>query len=557
MDLRDYQREACDATWACLCAQAGNPVVVLPTGAGKSVVIAELCREAVERFAGRVLVLAHRRELLEQNAAKIQSLLPWKVGIYSAGLNERDAGADVVCAGIQSVFRRADEFGARHLVLIDEVHLVPHEGEGMYQTFLGRLREVNPTLRLVGLTATPFRTSEGALCRPDYLFQRVCFEAKIPRLIEAGWLSPIVSQAAAESVDTRGLHVRAGEFVSAEVERLFEPKVAMACREIVEKTAGRRSVLVFCSGVVHAVNVATAIESLTGERAGVITGSSSPLERAGLISNFRSGSLRFLCNVDVLTTGFDAPGIDAIALLRATKSPGLFAQMCGRGFRMAPGKANCLVLDFGENIKRHGPLDAIDFGRPIGTGEPGDAPEKTCPNCETACHAGARACPDCGFAFPPRELKHGEKADATPILSAPQTWTVEEVRFSRHRKKKADIDAPDTLRVDYLCVPDGGGTPETISEWVCVDHDGWAGRKAGKWWRERSRAEPTQDQAGSYIPGCIDLWRRGAVAAPTRITTQKEWRFYRVLSAELDPVPEEWADEASDVDFEEAEAAPF
>jgi DNA repair protein RadD len=549
MELRFYQREACDATWAYLCSQAGNPVNVLPTGAGKSIVIAELCRAAVQQFAGRVIVLAHRSELLKQNAEKIERLLPpeVRVGIYSAGLGQRSTGAEVVCAGIQSVFRRAEEFGERHLVLIDEVHLVPHDGEGMYRTFLDRLREINPKLRMVGLTATPYRTGEGSVCRADGLFQKICYEANIPELIKGGFLSPIVSRPAEESVDTSGLHVRSGEFVPSEVEQLFDRKVATACDELVAAAAGRRSVLVFCSGVSHATHVAEYIQVRTGEPVGVVTGGTPPLERAGILSRFRSGTLRWLCNVDVLTTGFDAPCIDAIGILRATLSPGLFAQMCGRGFRLSPGKADCLVLDFGENIKRHGPLDAIDFGKRKSQGRAGDAPEKTCPNCEEPAPAAARACGACGFAFPPRELKHGESPDAeTPILSEPVVWLVEEVRFTRHRKKKAEPDQPDTLRVDYLCTSASGGTPETISEWVCLEHEGWARRRAVKWWAERSHAPVgTIDQA-------IDLWLRGAFAAPTRLVARKEGRFWRIVSQELDPKPETWEEVAPEDVFEES-----
>jgi DNA repair protein RadD len=546
MPLYWYQSEACEAAWSHLCGQSGNPVVVLPTGAGKSWVIAELCRAAVQDYSGRVIVLAHRKELLEQNAAKIGGLLPPGVslGLYSAGLREREVASSVVVAGIQSVYKRAEDFGERNLVLIDEVHLVPHDGEGMYRRFLGRLREINPGLRMVGLTATPYRTGEGAVCRADALFQKVCYEASIPRLIKEGFLSPVFSVPADETVDTSGLHVRGGEFVASEVETLFDSRVVLACQEIAEKTRGRRSVLVFCSGVAHAQHVATTLEMGTGERVGIVTGGTPDLERAETLARFKRGNLRFLCNVDVLTTGFDAPGIDAIALLRATLSPGLYAQMCGRGLRKAEGKADCLILDFGENIKRHGPLDSIEFGKrgsALGT-----APEKICPNCGEPSHASAGQCLTCGWVYPARDIKHGTEADNTPVLSTPVTWTVEEVRFSRHRKKKGV--GPDTLRVDYLCT--GAGPAKTISEWVCLEHDGWARKKAHKWWRERSKA-PVPD-----IETAISLFLRGAVASPSRITTIKEGKFWRVTKYDLDPIPEEWAEEVAEDPWEEEEA-PF
>ena len=364
MTPRYYQSESVESAWAHLCTQAGSPVIVLPTGAGKSLCIAMLCRDAVERFSGRVIVLAHRRELLEQNAEKIRVLMrELDIGIYSAGLNSRDTEHDIVLGGIQSVYNKAHEFGSRQLVLIDEVHLVPSDGEGMYKTFLSKMREINPNIRMIGLTATPFRTGDGKLCRPDALFQRICYSAPIGKLISEGYLCNLTTTHADCSVGTSGLHIRAGEFVSGEMAALFndDAKIRTACLEIISKTAGRKSTLIFCAGVQHAQSVAEKIAELTGEECGLVTGETLPIERASLLSRFKSGSLKRLCNCDVLTTGFDAPGIDAIAVLRATASPGLFAQICGRGLRTSPNKTNCLILDFGSNVKRHGPIDAPDY----------------------------------------------------------------------------------------------------------------------------------------------------------------------------------------------------
>lgn len=561
-ELRWYQQEACQSAWSHLCGQDGNPVIVLPTGAGKSLVIAELCRAAVQDYRGRVIVLAHRAELLEQNGEKVRSLLPFSCGIYSAGLKSRATDEPVILAGIQSVFRRAEEFGERHLVVIDEVHLVPHDGEGMYRTFLNRLREVNPRLRMVGLTATPYRTGEGSLCRRDALFQRICYDAPIQRLIGNGFLCPLTSKPSSVQYDTSGLHIRGGEFIATEVEALFDDasKVKAACQEIVAKTTDRQSVLVFCSGVAHANHVRETIESLTGETCGVVTGDTSRLERATTLERFRSRSLRYLCNVDVLTTGFDAPCIDAIAILRATQSPGLFAQICGRGFRVFPGKQDCLVLDFGQNIARHGPVDAIDFGKSKSAmGLDSDTPVKQCPNCECECQLNAAECPECGWIFPPKAIaRHETNAAEDEILAKPKTWLVEEVRFQRHRKRKAEPGTPDTLRVDYLCTPTEGGPPETVSEWVCLDHAGFAFSKAQKWWQARCNVDPDADENNSFIDSAIDLWKRGAVASPVKVTTIRDGKFLKITKHELEPIPDEWLDVAPEpVEFEAAVEQPF
>lgn len=566
MQLREYQSESVAAAWGYLCSMPGSPVIVLPTGAGKSLVIAELARQAIERWNGRVLVLAHRKELLQQNAEKVSALLPGvDVGLFSAGLRRWQADSPVVLAGIQSAWKKAGDFGVRNLVLIDEAHLVPTEDEGQYRRFLSDLRTCNPTYRMVGLTATPYRTGEGSVCGPDRLFQAVCYEAKIPSLIADGFLSPVTNKAGDTRVDVSSLHIRGGEFITGEMERLFDVPEAVigAVREIVALSPGRRSVLVFCVGVDHAKHVAEYLAELTGERVGLVTGSTFPMERATTLADFRAGRIRFLVNVDVLTTGFDAPGIDCIAILRATCSPGLFAQICGRGFRKAPGKENCLILDFGENLSRHGPIDSIDFGeRSKRTRTPGDAPTKECPACGEIALIQSRVCP-CGWRFPVEESTHGTEADqSSNVLASPEKWIVTQVSMSRWTKKNAPEGTPDTLRVDYTCQPcgrEGNLSEQVISEWVCMDHEGFAGDKAWKWWRARSLATPEADEAGSVIADAVSLFLRGAVATSTHITTIKEGRFYRITEHSLDPIPEEWNEaEVTERDpWEEEQELPF
>lgn len=541
MKLRWYQTEAVAAAWNWLCSRAGNPVIVLPTGSGKSLCIAQLASDAVNRYHGKVLILAHRRELLRQNADKLRRLAPdLDIGIYSAGLKSRDTEADVVLAGIQSAHRHAFDFGQRNLVIIDENHLVPFDGEGIYRRFLADLRTANEKLRIVGTTATPFRLDCGPVCRPDAIFQKVCYTAPIQRLIADGYLCNLTTRPAEHTANTSGLRLRGGEFIATDAEALFDKsdRVEEACAEIVAATRDRRSVLIFCSGVAHAQHVAETIERMIGERCGVITGGTLPIERDATLTAFADRKLRFLTNVDVLTTGFDAPCIDAIAILRATMSAGLYAQIVGRGFRVFPGKQDCLVLDFGENIKRHGPIDALDYGRCKRTGlQPGEAPVKTCPNCQQEVFAGCREC-ECGFVFPEPKERHETEADTqSQILAKPSTWLVENVSYGAHWKTK-EPSAPPTMEVDYECVPDDGepGNLKTIiSEWICLEHDGYALRKAQRWWKQRSIAPvPSTVQEG------VELAQAGALAWPRSISAIKEGRWWRVLSAALEEKPDEW-----------------
>jgi DNA repair protein RadD len=561
MELRWYQHDACRAAWDFLCAKTGNPVICLPTGSGKSLVIADICRSAIERFGGRVLVLAHRKELLSQNAEKIRKVnAGLDVGIYSAGLDSSDTDHGVVVAGIQSVFKRAGDFGQRHLVLIDEVHLCPCDGKGMYRRFLDNMRGANPHLRMVGLTATPYRLDAGPICRPDALFQKVCYSAPIRQLIAEGWLCNLTTKAAQATVDTSRLHLRGGEFVAAEADGLFSSTVGPACQEIVEKTKDRKTVIVFCSGVHHASLVAAELVKLTGEQVGVVTGETLDIERGRVLSQFKAGRLRWLCNVDVLTTGFDAPNIDAIAVLRATMSPGLFAQIVGRGFRVDPSKRDCLILDFGGNIKRHGPIDSPEYGvQDKRQKTAGEAPTKNCPNCESESLIGARECGECGFMFQmEREARHDAQAAEDSILSEPEVWLVDEIGYAVHTKRKAEPGDVPTLRVDYRCHKegqDGNLSQETISEWVCLEHDGYAGKKAARWWVARSVAP-----VPSSIEDAVDLARRGALSDVRSISAAKQGRWWRVMSADLDAKPTMWTEYADGFDpfeVEDTEEVPF
>jgi DNA repair protein RadD len=552
---RHYQKSAHDATWQYLSNQSGEPLIVLPTGAGKSLVIAMLVEQA-RKFDARVIVLQHRKELIEQNAEKIQILLPdIKIGIYSAGLNSRDTEADVVCAGIQSVHSKAHEFGRRELILIDEVHLVSGKDDSMYGKFLADIRAINPRARMVGLTATPFRTGEGPVCGRDKLFQRICYEVFTGDLIREGWLCPVTNKPADATVDTSKIKQRGSEFISSEMAKAFDSgdKVELACGEIVAKCHDRHSVLVFSAGVEHAEHVAETLRTLTGERVGLVTGDTMPIERVSSLSAFKAQELRWLVNCDVLTTGFDAPCIDAIAILRATMSPGLFAQIVGRGLRKHESVSNCLILDFGQNIARHGSIDDPNYGRATAGSGSGSGVEKNgrgkeCLNCGIDVPASDKECPECGFRFPdePKD-RHDATADEDSTLTGtpdPETWEVLSCAWGVHVKKNAAEDAPRTLRVDYTCQPafsNGGNLAQkVVSEWICFEHTGFARTKAEFWWEGRSIHDTP-----STIEEAVALLDRHVARMPSTVTTQQEGKYMRIVSVEfVDERPEEyeWAE---------------
>ncbi len=539
MTLRPYQAQAVDAVYEHLRCRDDNPCVVIPTAGGKTPIMATICRDAVQKWDGRVLILAHVKELIEQAVDKLHAMAPdlWhQIGCYSAGLKSRDTEHAIIVAGIQSVYRKAAELDRFDLILIDEAHMLPPNGEGMYQQFLKEARIVNPHVRLIGLTATPYRMTSGTICGTDHLLNHICYEVGVRELIAQGYLCPLKTKVGRRKADTSGLHTRGGEFIAGEVEALMDDDglVQSACREIVEQTRDRNSVLIFAASVQHAQHVQCVLGDM-GHECGFVCGDSSGIFRDDILRRFKDGDMKFLVNVNVLTTGFDAPNIDCVALLRPTNSPGLYYQMLGRGFRLHPAKTNCLVLDFGGNILRHGPVDALQIKDKSDRKGSNEAPAKECPNCQAVIHASYSVCPDCGHEFPPPERdRHDGSASTAGVLSGEVTETdydVSSVYYSIHTKRGAPPDHPKTLRVDYRC-----GFNDYHSEWICVAHPkgSYAWQKAQTWWLARS-SEPMPDS----VERAVELADAGALAQPLTITVRSVTgeKFDRIINYELGSIP--------------------
>lgn len=388
-------------------------------------------------------------------------------------------------------------------VLVHNCHLIPNDGEGRYRTFLEVARKLNPNVRLIGWTATPYRTQGGLICKPENLLNEICYEIGIKELINQGYISKITARAGKHIANTDGLHVRMGEFVSEDVERVMgeERLVSSACREIVEYAKDRQACLIFCTSVAHCRKVAKLITQYSGEECAIVTGDTPDGERDETIRRLRGETvktdlfaekppLKFCCNVSVLTTGTDIPRLDTIALLRPTMSPGLLVQMVGRGFRLSPetGKRECIVLDYGRNIERHGPIDMIHVKEKTpGKGEP---LAKTCPECQRIVPLSTMLCPECGHEWPRKEREeamHEATAANTGILSGEVTiseYPVVHTEYREWRKRGAPEDAPRTVRVSYSV-----DFLHSYSEWLCPEHTGYARRKFEKWWREHANPE--------------------------------------------------------------------
>lgn len=521
MELRPYQQSAVDAVYASLRGRDDSPCVVIPTGGGKTPVMAAICRDAVTRWDGRVLILAHVKELLIQTANNLNVICPEvNVGVYSAGLKSRDTIHPVIVAGIQSAYQRANELGSVDLIMVDECHLIPPEGDGMYRRFLEQVKTTNPHVRLIGLTATPFRMKSGMICAPEHALNHVCYEISVKALIDDGYLCDLTTKGSQKDIDTSGLHVRAGEFIDSEAQALMntEGRVALACREIIQNCRDRKACLIFATGIAHGQHIVAVLRDTYRANVAAVFGDTLPYERERVLMDFKAGGLKFLVNVNLLTTGFDAPNVDCVALVRPTASPGLYYQMVGRGFRLHPSKENTLVLDFGGNVVRHGPVNDIRIRKP---GKKSDLIlAKKCPKCMELVLPACMVCPDCGYEFPPsrgtRKLTHGTKASDAKILSGEVTFDdllVVEVDYYVHHKRGAPDSAPKTMRVDY-CTSKTLHTRE--SEWICIEHDGWARHKAYQWWTRRSSVPCPKTAAEA-----VALAARGALAEPTGIRVKR------------------------------------
>lgn len=524
LQLRPYQREAVDAVYAYWGNGGGNPLIVLPTAAGKSLVIATLVRELCEQYGDiRIGIVTHVKELIAQNFAELIKFWPTApAGIYSAGIGRRDTRSRVLFCGIQSVWNKVGRIGGFDVLLVDEAHLIPKKSTTTYGKFIAALKAETPDMRVVGLTATPYRLDSGRLDKgEDKLFDEIAYEANVSDLIDQGYLSPLISKATATAFDVTGVGKRGGDFIPGALEIAVNKDwiTKAAAGEIVRFGAERRAWICFCVGVKHAIDVRDAIRE-HGISCETVTGETPAGERDRLIRGFREGNIRCLTSVGVLTTGFNVPHVDLVALMRPTASAGLYVQSVGRAFRLAPGKTDALILDFAGNVKRHGPVDAVQLrGVGGGAGErEGEAQmlAKECPNCATLVALAALTCPTCGYEWPARaEPKHEATADAdAAILSrgAPAWVDVDRVAYYRHEKP----GSPPSMRVEYHC----GFTVH--KEWICFEHQGFARSKAERWW---------QRAASTSIPATVDdaLRRSLEPRMPDAIQVRPSGRYFEVV----------------------------
>ncbi len=352
--LRPYQKEAVAATIKYFKHHSSSAVIVLPTGAGKSLVIAQLA--ALANY--RVLVLAHVKELVQQNQQKFQSY-GLASSVFSAGLKQRDNRAKVVFASVQSVSRNLDHFNQQYsLLIIDECHRLSDDENSAYHKVIKQLRDINPALKVLGLTATPYRLGSGwiyqyhhrGFARRDTasVFRDCIYELALSYMIKHKFLTPpkIYDAAVAEYDFSQVAGFDSGHCSSKALNNLLldnQRVTKTIIDQVIHLSSARKGVMIFAATVKHAQEI---YSYLPRSQSALIIGDTAPDDRDRYIDEFKTQSIKYLVNVSVLTTGFDAPHVDVIALLRPTQSVSLFQQIVGRGLRLCEHKENCLVLDY-------------------------------------------------------------------------------------------------------------------------------------------------------------------------------------------------------------------
>jgi DNA repair protein RadD len=535
LTLRPYQQEAINRLWQWLPLNAGkNPLIEHATGLGKSLVIAEICKQATTYDPNvRILVACHQKELIEQNYQKIKEQAPHlDVGIYSASVGRKES-ARILVGQVQSLHKKANDINFRHMVIVDECHRISTASDTQYTNLLTHLKRFNPKVRLIGLTATPYRMKGGSLLDMG-LFDEVIHSYGIADGVKGNYLTPLVSKSSVVQADLKGVKSVAGEFNQKEAEERFKNQTLMQnmVDEVKKYAHDRKKILVFCSGVEHARDTADAFHDI-GWKAQHLTGQDSQQVRQEVLQDFKYGDTRVLCNRDILTTGFDAPNVDCIVLLRATKSVGLYVQILGRGTRLHPDKKDCLVLDFAGNIERFGAVDQIKAPRKKGE-QLEIKPFKICPDCREPNQMAAKECSNCGYEFTVDEgvgliVDHDEKASDLNIMSsddAPMLLDVTMIQYHPHLSKSGN----QTLKVEYLC------GLKMYTEYVCLEHEGYAREKAEGWWHSRALTE-------EGIPNTVEEALREiedlGLKEPKKIMVEKDGKWWRVKDCIFERPPVE------------------
>lgn len=540
---RYYQLEAVDAIFDYWQEEPGHPLVDMATGTGKSGTLAMTITRLLAGWHDmRVLVATHVEELVEGNFKELIGMSPFApAGIFAASLGRRDSHEQVIFGQLQTIWDKAALIGHIDVLMIDEVHLVPSDGNTMYRKLIAALLLINPDMKIVGFTATPYRLDSGRLDEgEDRLFDRVVYTYSLAQGIEDGYLTRLTSKPTETRYDMTGVHRLGGDFKKSDLAKATDKEelTRAAVNEIMAyaHAEDRKTAIIFCNGIEHATHVRDEIR-LHGKTCEVLSGKTPKGERRRIIADLKAGRLWGCTNDNVLSTGTNIPCVDLIGDMAPTESTNRYVQRAGRGTRViwpagfrpdeadkeerkaaiARGpKPNCRYMNFAGNIERHGPVDAVQPKKP-GSGQ-GEAPIKQCLICEEICAAGARTCPNCGAEFVFEE-KPGFTARPTDV--AILATTVEEDwrrvtgrKFYYHEKPAKSA----TVKVAYLCGLTG------INTWLCPEFKGGSFKaNADRYWMSHGGKRPFPKTAMEWLE------RQSELGETTEISISPSGKYWNVV----------------------------
>lgn len=459
IELRQYQIDGLTSLWKYYSnGGKGNTLLCWPTGTGKSVCPAIFIKEAMLIWPNqRFMLLTHSSELVKQDAEALLSV--WNnapLGLYCAGLKRKDVVSPIIYGTIQSAYKiGANNFGHRDILWIDEAHLISDDDASMYLKFINELKAVNPKLKVIGLTATPFRMGMGLLTEGkiwDEIVHDLTSMENFNKLILDGYLSPLIAPSRLNvKLDVSNVDIQRGEFVQNHLQ--YEVDRAeitwKALHETVYYGQNRRSWLIFASGIDHANHIAEMLGKLGVDCASVHSKQSSEYNNAA-IKSFKNFELRSIVNFGKLTTGFNHEGIDLIDDLRPTMSVPLHVQKLGRGTRPYKGKTNCIVLDHAGNVPRLGVINDPKIPNKKGD-KTGLLPIKICEACGVYNHIRAPKCDPCGHPFE-FQVKIKETAGTEQLIKAPEALQIEyfDVTHVIYKRRQKEGKAP-YIETTYFC----------------------------------------------------------------------------------------------------------
>lgn len=512
-------------------------------GSGKTVIACALVERYFHSTNRKFLILAHKQELVsqfEQTFRKKTSVPFYDIGICCASLKQWELGKRVTIGTVQTFVNQISDCPDYHFLIIDESHRVEIGTGSQYDQILESIRRANPKLRILGLTATPFRMGHGYTygksCAGKNLFPKLNYQIKYSELKDSGYLMKLEAEIAINSrlpEDMASVMTR-GDYVIDQASDVMcrSYHLSTAVEGIREYCSDFHHICCFCCDIQHAELLAEKL----GEEATTIHSKLSDLERYGNMEAWKTGRKRIITSVNILVEGFDWPELDCLVMARPTLSPVLFLQGIGRVLRISEGKKRAFLLDLTENSLRFGTdLDNIrvTVPRSVSVREKAERPkEKQCPKCDEWTHVARMFCPNCNFEFNLRAYEDSKEKPETKnvVFGEPVEWEVNKVTWGRHTPKSGK---PDSLRVKYH--NKNMFFSEICSTYLCFDHGGYATTVARKWWEEH-----TYDHADD-IPSSVDeaLEMIETVIKPiVSIVTKKQGQYERIIRINHPPEPE-------------------